>query len=224
MSVMYFPSRAFAGQQLANMLMGQYAQTDSIVLCISGPGVLVGEPIARQLQLKIYLLASEDINLPGTFKERVGAVDQAGDFIYDHHLSEGERSDIFAEYHGHIDAERQQAVHKINQATGVTGFVHRELLTKKNIIIVDDGMKDPAIIDVVLNFLKPVESARIIAALPACSVEAVDRLHITTDEIKVLSVKQNYIETNHYYDDNTIPEETALQQIIQDVNLSVPMQ
>ena len=221
---MYFPNRAFAGQQLAGMLMSQYAMTNSTVLCLSAAGVLVGEPIARQLQIKLFLLASQEISLPGTFKERVGAVDQAGDFIYDHHLSEGQRNEVFAEYHGHIDAERQQAVHKINQATSVTGFVQRELLTKKNIIIVDDGMKDPAIIDVVLNFLKPVNSARIIAALPACSVEAVDRLHITTDEIKVLSVKQNYIETNHYYDDNTIPDDTALQQMIEAANSLVPNQ
>ncbi len=215
---MYFPSRGAAGEELAKQLYVQYHDSNTVILAMSSGGVLVAEPIGRHLKLPIFMLANEEIDLPGTFRERVGAVDQSGDFTYDMHLSEGERDEVYSEYHGHLDSERATATHKINQTLGSSGFIHREDLDHKNIMLVDDGMKDPAVLDVVINFLKPVTSPRIIGIIPVCSIDAIDRLHIATDEIHVLSPKENYISTDHYYDDNNLPSDVEARDIIADVN------
>jgi hypothetical protein len=41
-------------------------------------------------------------------------------------------------------------------------------------------------------------------------VAAVDKLHMTVDEMHILDVKENFMGLNHYYEDNTLPskEET----------------
>jgi predicted phosphoribosyltransferase len=49
-----------------------------------------------------------------------------------------------------------------------------------------------------------------VIAAPVASVQAVDKLHMLADELHILDVKENYLDTNHYYNQNTIPshEET----------------
>ena len=47
-------------------------------------------------------------------------------------------------------------------------------------------------------------------ATPVASVQAVDKLHMLADELHILDVKDNYLGTDHYYNNNTVPshEET----------------
>ena len=72
--------------------------------------------------------------------------------------------------------------------------------------------------DVVLDFLKPVRIQRLVIATPVASVELVDKVHLIADELHILDVKPNYLDTNHYYDQNDLPshEETIakINQII----------
>jgi predicted phosphoribosyltransferase len=65
-----------------------------------------------------------------------------------------------------------------------------------------------------MAYLKPVKYKRLIGATPVASVDAVDKLHILTDEVRVLSTKPNYLGTDHYYEENEIPDDEASQAII----------
>ena len=79
------------------------------------------------------------------------------------------------------------------------------MLKGRNIILVSDGLKDGAVLDVALEFLKPIYYQRLIVASPISSVPAIDKVHILADEVHVLDVKENYMSTDHYYDENDIP-------------------
>ena len=107
---------------------------------------------------------------------------------------------------------------RINRLLGDGGLVDRNLLRERNIILVSDGFSDAASLDVAIDFLKPIKIKRLIVVTPTATVAAVDRLHITADEMHILDVKPNFMGVNHYYEDNTIPthEETVakINQII----------
>jgi predicted phosphoribosyltransferase len=81
--------------------------------------------------------------------------------------------------------------------------------------LVSDGFDDAASLDVALDFLKPIRTNKVVVATPTASVSAVDRLHITTDEIHILDVKANFMSIDHYYDENKIPSH---EQTVEKIN------
>src|SRR5690606_13345212 len=93
---------------------------------------------------------------------------------------------------------------------GEGGTINHDLLRDRTVIVVSDGIEDGTIMDSVLDFLKPVRTERVVVAAPVVSVAAVDKLHILADELFILDVKENYLDTNHYYEKNDVPsrEET----------------
>jgi predicted phosphoribosyltransferase len=88
--------------------------------------------------------------------------------------------------------------------------IDNALLRDHTIIIVSDGLDDGAAIDVAMDFLKPIRIQRLVVAAPVATISAVDKLHVIADELHILDVKENFMGTNHYYEQNDLPshEET----------------
>jgi len=217
---MYFKNRNEAGQQIAEMLFHPYGRSKTVILALGTGGLLVGEPVALRLQIPLYMVATKNIELPGSHHERVGTVDQAGDFVYSSNLSSGQVDDYVGEYHNHIEAQKIEAMHAINRVMGSGGFVEKGALSHKNILLVSDGLKTAVDLDAIMAFLKPVEIMRLVGVAPVASIDAIDRLHILTDEIRVLSPKENYLDTNHYYEENDLPGEKEAQELLQKLSES----
>jgi predicted phosphoribosyltransferase len=57
----------------------------------------------------------------------------------------------------------------------------------------------------------------LVVAVPFANVPAVDRMHILADEIYCLSVIEDYISTDHYYDNNDIPKHEAVLKTIEEI-------
>jgi len=78
------------------------------------------------------------------------------------------------------------------------------------VILVSDGLAGDATLDAAVDFLKPIRIGRLVIASPIASVQAVDTLHVLADELHILDVKENFLDVNHYYNQNDIPshEET----------------
>jgi predicted phosphoribosyltransferase len=82
--------------------------------------------------------------------------------------------------------------------------------------LVADGLASGFMLDLAVEYLKPIAIDSIVVAVPLASVEAVDRMHVLADDIYCLSVVSDYISTDHYYDKNDVPdEETAIKTISQ---------
>ncbi|MEX0932083.1 MAG: hypothetical protein WDZ81_00570, partial [Candidatus Saccharimonadales bacterium] len=65
-----------------------------------------------------------------------------------------------------------------------------------------------------IHYLKPIRIEKIIGAVPVASVGAVDRLHILCDEIQVLNVAANFMGTDHYYEEDDVPDQEGVQEIL----------
>lgn len=201
---MYFESRIHAGQQLAATLFERYRYENCAVVALSDGGVIVGEQIAAQLHCVLTMLLTETIEVPGESMD-FGGVSQTGAFTYNSEFSSGEIDEYASEYHGYLEDQKREAFQRINRLIGDGGVINYDMLRGRTVILVNDGFSDNTIIDIAVEFLKPIQIERLVVAAPISSEKAIDKLHVVADELHILDVKTNYFDTNHYYTDNEIP-------------------
>lgn len=211
---MYFESRAQAGRILAEQMVEKYRYENCAVVALSNGGVLVGEQIASQLHCVLMMLVSEEIEVPGESLS-FGAVSQMGDFTYNSEFSTGEIDEYTSEFHGYLADKKREVYSRINRLLGDGGTVDKDMLKDRVVILVSDGFADVASVDVALDFLKPIRTAKLVVAAPVATINVVDRLHITADELHLLDVRENFLGVDHYYNDNEIP---TLQQSIDKIS------
>lgn len=216
---MYFTSREQAGVKLAGQLYDAYRYENCAVVALSDGGVIVGEQIASFLHCVLTMLVVEPIEIPGEGLI-IGEVSQTGAFTYNSDMTSGEIDGYVSEYSGYFQEKKRETFQRINRLIGDGGTIDRDLLRNRTIIVVSDGMNDATIIDAVVDFLKPIRIERLVIAAPFISVEAVDKLHVRADKLFILDVKQNYLETNHYYDDNEIPSHEDTVEKINEIILN----
>lgn len=201
---MYFESRAQAGKVLARQLVEAYRYENCVVVALSDGAVLVGEQIAEELHCILTMLLIEDIEVPGEGMS-FGGVSQNGGFTYNGMFSAGEIEEYTSEFHGYLDEKKREAFQKINRLLGDGGIIDNDMLRDHVVILVADGVDTGASLDVAMDFLKPIRTQKIVVATPIATVPAVDKLHVTADEVHILDVKENFMGIDHYYEDNTIP-------------------
>lgn len=189
---------------LANQLESTYRYEDCAVVALSDGAVLVGEEIASSLHCVLTMLLIEDIEVPGESMS-FGGVSQSGGFTYNGMFSAGEVEEYTSEFHGYLDEKKREAFQKINRLLGDGGLIDADMLRDHVVILVADGVDNGASIDVAMDFLKPIRTQKVVMVTPVATVPAVDKLHLMADEIHILDVKQNFMGTDHYYEDNTIP-------------------
>jgi len=189
--------------------LAPYRYENCAVIALSVGGVLVAEQIAAHLHCVLMLLITKDIDIPGEGMA-FGSVAQNGLFTYNSSFTEGEIQGYTSEFHGYLDEQKREAFQSINRLIGHNGTVDLKLLRDHIVILVDDGLDGSSRIDVVLDFLKPVRTQRLVVASPVATIPAVDKVHVLADELHILDVKENYINTEHYYEQNDLPttEET----------------
>jgi predicted phosphoribosyltransferase len=93
------------------------------------------------------------------------------------------------------------------------------LLRGHTVILVSDGLSNGFSLDLAAQFLKPINTKKLIVATPLASVPAVDRMHILADEIFCLSVVQDYMTTDHYYDTQDVPSHEKVVKTIEQIVL-----
>lgn len=206
---MYFESRAQAGQLLAAELVEKYRYENCAVVALSDGAVQVGEQIASALHCILTMLLIEEIPIPGEDMS-FGGVSQSGGFTYNGMFSAGEIEEYTGEFHGYLEEQKREAFQRLNRLLGDGGIIDSEMLRDHTVILVSDGLDNGASVDVAMDFLKPIRTNKVVVATPFATVPMVDKLHIVADELHILDVKENFMGTNHYYEQNDIPshEET----------------
>lgn len=209
MSNRYYKDRAEAGRKLAEQL-AKYRYENTAVMALSPGGVLVGQEIARALHCTVQLLLTEPVQVADFGGETVGVVDEVGQFTYNNLIPAGVLEEMMLENRNVIEQQKIEKLSKMHRLLGEQGLIDPHIYYGHNVIVVSDGLKSGLSFAAAANFLKPVKTQKIIAAIPVASVKAVDELHVLSDEIITLSVVSNYFDTNHYYEDNQVAEPAAI--------------
>ncbi|HJQ09157.1 MAG TPA: hypothetical protein VJ836_06780 [Candidatus Saccharimonadales bacterium] len=213
---MYFASRVEAGKKLAAQISKKYQGNQCAVVALSDGGVMVGAQIALELHCVLTMLLTETIDLPRE-NAAIGGIGQDGSFSYNAAYSPGELEELVSEYHGFIEEQKMSKMQDMHRLVGRGGLIRKDLLREHVVILVSDGLSNGFSLDIAAEFLKPIHLQRLVVATPFASVPAVDRMHIIADEIFCLSVIEDYITTDHYYDKQDVPSHDQVVKTIQQI-------
>ena len=213
---MYFKSRVEAGQKLADLIAPKYKGQQCAIVGLSDGGVMVGAQIALRLGCVLTMLLSDTIELPRE-PEALAGISQDGAVSYNAAYSPGQIEDFISEYHGYIEQEKLEKMHEMHDLVGRGGLIRKDLLREHIVILVSDGLSNGFSLDIAAAFLKPIHTKKLIVATPLASVQAVDRMHVLADDIYCLSVIEDYIDTNHYYDTQDVPSHELVVKTIEQV-------
>jgi putative phosphoribosyl transferase len=215
---MYFKSRAEAGKLLADQLVKKYTGADTTVVALNDGGVMVGAQIAARLHCPLTMLLTDAIELPRE-NVAVAGITQDGSFAFNDAYSASEIEDFMSEYREFIEEEKVDKMRDMHRQEGKrkSGLIKRSLIRDRNVVLVSDGLPGGFTLDLAIVFLKPIHIQRLIVATPLASVKAVDRMHVLADEICCLSVVEDYISTDHYYDVQDVPTHESVVQTIEHI-------
>lgn len=209
---MYFIDRAEAGKKLAERLLA-YRDQPTVVLAMSESSAIVAAQVAMRLHANMVLFMVKDIRLPNE-TDSAAAISSTGEFGYNTLLSAGEVEEISGEFRGFIEEQRIQKNHELNVLLGDGGVIKKDMLRHRVVIIVSDGLDSGFGLQMVANFLKTVAIKKVVVATPIASVNAIDLMHIVADELHCLSIPDNFMGTDHYYEQkNAVTVEDALKMI-----------
>ena len=211
---MYFKDREAAGRLLASQIASKYKDEPCAIVALNDGGVVMGMQIALKMRAVMTMLLTENITMPRE-EEALAGISHDGGFSYNHSMTQGEIDEMVMEYHSFIELEKMKRLHEMHEISGRGQLIRRDLLDNKNIILVSDGLKDGFTLELAMDYIKPLHTKKVIAAIANASLRAVDRMHILTDDIFCLNVVEEYFDTSHYFDSNTLPEHDHIIQTVE---------
>ena len=182
--VQVFADRAHAGRLLAERLL-DYRGAKVRLFAIPAGGVPVAAEIARRLELPLDLIIVRKIQLPWTTEAGFGALNPAGEAIFNEALLERlplSKEDIA------IQMDKTAAVIRQREQRLRGGRPYPELAGEPA-IIVDDGLASGFTMRAAVQFLKGRRAGKIIVAVPTGSRRTVQDLLPEVDELVCLNIR-----------------------------------
>ncbi|RTK94227.1 hypothetical protein EKI60_04270 [Candidatus Saccharibacteria bacterium] len=212
---MYFTNRAEAGLKLSAQLL-KYKGKKCTLVALSDGAVIVATQIAQALNCPITMLMAEQIHAPGE-PDAVGSINQDGGYSQNSSYSQGQHDEFTMEYHHMFEQQKMEKLRQMHRLLGDNQVIRKDMLRGHTVIIVADGLGSVASIDAAILFLKSTKTKDLIIATPFATVNVVDRMHILADDIVCLSVVQNFMGINHYFEDNSVPSHDVILKSIQEI-------
>lgn len=216
MSTRYFTSRTQAGRMLAELLAKDYAGKPCAVIALSEGGVMIGAQLALRLHALLGLLLVESITLPAEL-DPIGAINEKGDFTYNSAWSAGQVEELMMDYRGYLEDRKREGLTRMHTMLGSGSGLRTELLNDKHILLATDGLNNGFSLDIAKEFLKPVKYKELAIVTPIASPEAVDKMHVIGDKIYCLSVADNYLATDHYYERHDVPAREDVVKVMEEI-------
>lgn len=151
--------RLHAGRLLTEKLINLVKGKDCLVLAIPRGGVIVGDEIARGLNLPLDIIISKKITPPDYPEYAVGAITYDGVLYYGH---EWERYSSDPHFEAEINKKKMEVTRQIEVYRGNTDYN----FDNKTIILVDDGIATGATVCAILQWLSQKQVKEIILATP----------------------------------------------------------
>ncbi|MBI4449369.1 phosphoribosyltransferase [Candidatus Woesearchaeota archaeon] len=190
---MIFADRYEAGKKLAKKLARYAGRKDIIILAIPRGALQIGAPIARALRCPLDIFVSKKIPAPGNEEFAIGAVSQEGVVDVD--------DDTIREYgEEYIQKQVKRLKGMVKEKyTRYTGKKQPPSLTRKVVILCDDGIATGHTMKAAARAIRKLGPARIIIAAPVAPPQAVRELEEMADEVIVLSVEENFFAIGNFY-------------------------
>lgn len=151
--------RVHAGKLLAEKLAPIVKDKNCLILAVPRGGVIVGDEIARRLNLSLDIIISKKITPPDYPEYAIGAITYDGVLHYGH---EWERYAHDPRFEAEINKKKAEVTRQIETYRGNTNYNFDD----KIIILVDDGIATGSTICAILQWLLQKQVKEIILATP----------------------------------------------------------
>jgi len=190
-----FPNRAEAGAALGRRLSGAHSSSNAVVLALPRGGVPVAKKVAEALHLPLDVLVVRKIRHPEEPELAIGAVAAGGVTVRNANASADvapKRFEALAD---------QQRIEVAKQEVRYRWGRKPQSLEGKTAILVDDGLATGATMRAALSAARLMGAARLVAAVPVGSRDAVRNLYGYADEVVCLHSPQPFQAVGMYYSD-----------------------
>ncbi|MEE8353288.1 MAG: phosphoribosyltransferase family protein [Dehalococcoidales bacterium] len=198
-TVLAYSDDAFLDREEAGRLLGQQMETlrgqDLVVLGIPRGGVVVAAQLARALDADLDVVLSRKLRTPGREELAMGAVSEDGGLSLN--------DDLVAELGIGGDAVERERQLQLSELARRRDFIRRDVpavpTEGRQVIVTDDGVATGATMVLALEAVRRQHPARLYAALPVVSEDALVRIIPLADEVVCLRVPRFFAAVGQFY-------------------------
>jgi putative phosphoribosyl transferase len=179
-----FQDRREAGKLLSKKLV-EYKGADAVILAVPSGGVPVASEVASGLDLPMDLVIVRKMQIPYNTEAGFGAVGPDGEVLINERLL---KNIALTGDQVRVQTEKTLEVIRKRDALfrGARPFPHIE---DKSVIIIDDGLASGYTMLAGIRFVRPMNPAKIVAAVPTGSKRTVDFILPEVEELVCLNVR-----------------------------------
>lgn len=191
-----YRDRREAAKILAELLKKLIGEP-TVVLSLPRGGVIVGSEIAERLGTEHDLIVTRKIGAPFNPEFAVGAVAPDGELFINENAIRA--LNITPEYlEKRRQAELLEIKRRLSEMRGNKVFPE---LSRKTMIVVDDGIATGFTMEAAISFLKKKNPFRILVAVPVGPVEEIEKLKKLADEVVCPLTPRDFRAVGYYYED-----------------------
>ncbi|MBJ3776586.1 phosphoribosyltransferase [Acuticoccus mangrovi] len=211
---MLFADRREAGRRLAAAL-APYEGTDTVVLALPRGGVPVAYEVARALHLPLDIMLVRKLGVPGHEEFAMGAIADGCVQVLNQDVVDSLRIPASAVEAVAVRERAELARRNKLYRAGATA----PNLADKTAILVDDGMATGADMRAAVEAAHAQHAARVVAAAPVASHEALTLLRAIADEVVTLAVPEPFIGVGLHYDEFGQTPDADVKRLLEDARV-----
>lgn len=173
-----FIDRTDAGRTLASLLSAYAERADAIVMGLPRGGVPVAFEVAKELHLPLDVMVVRKLRAPYQPELAIGAIASGGVCILNEDLAPALCDSV------QLRTELEHQNHELRRREQLYRNGRLPLdLKKRAVILVDDGAATGASMRAAIKAAQQSGAARVVAAVPVASSEAVRQMRSEADEV-----------------------------------------
>ncbi|NGX33687.1 MAG: putative phosphoribosyl transferase [Candidatus Anoxychlamydiales bacterium] len=192
---MLFKNREDAAKKLAKLLQNYKNKKDTIILALPRGGVVVGDILSKELNLKLDIIVARKISSPILEELAIGAICEDFQFLNEEIIKGYGISDEYLKKE--IEKEKNLAKEKENLYRQNKKPIY---LKDKTIILVDDGIATGSTMIAAINALKIKKVKKIIVAIPVGPYNTIEKLNKMADEVICLYIPDDFFAIAQYFE------------------------
>lgn len=193
---MLYKNRIDAAEKLSSLLQNYKNKKEVIILALPKGGVIIGNAIAKNLNLKLDIIIPKKLSSPLTKELAIGAICENSIFL-NHQLI-----DDFGISKEFVKQEIAEKKRKLQEQKKLYKK-HKSSLDIKDkiIILVDDGAATGATMMAAIYAIKEKQAKKIIVSIPVAPYTVIENLKNLVDEVICPYMPDNFFAICQYYDD-----------------------
>ena len=193
---MHFKDRHEAGIKLAEQLKKYKNSKDTIVLAIPRGGVEIGYEIAKFLDVKLDIIVTKKIGLPGDEEFAIGSIGPNKEVM----LNEGTIR-IYNVSEGYIEEQKKEIGREIERRyKSYKGKYKLPKLKNKIAILTDDGIATGFTTRAAINYIKSQKPKKLILAVPVAPADFSREIKNDVDEFVCLHSTNLFFSISQFYE------------------------